>query len=107
MPSDTEIVFALKDLFALDLPTVPTIYNVTAVANEWKEVASGLSKVAVWLLYSRNRRKIEYAFVDNPTTYRTLEKDSVLVEDTALTQLYVRSTQVDIIELEVWQYEKE
>jgi len=107
MPKGVEELYVLKDLLALQLPETPTIYNTSVTANEWTEIATGLTNTAVWLLYNRNRRKIEYAFEDNPSTYRTLEKDSVLIEDTALTQIYVRSTQADTIELEVWQFVKE
>ena len=107
MPENVEELYALKDLFAIQRPTVPLIYNVEVTANQWSEIATGLTNVAAWLLYNRDRRKIEYAFENDPSAYRTLQKDSVLVEDTALTQLYVRSTVADTIELEIWKYVQE
>lgn len=110
MPSDTEIVYSLKDLFALQRPTKPIIYNVTLTANEWTRVVSGLSDVATWLLYNKSAhntsRKLEYAFESNPSTYRTLEADTILVENTSLTQLYARSTANDTVELEIWELVK-
>ena len=106
-----DTVYALKDLFALQLPTSPTIYNVPLTANEWTEVISDLSDVAVWLLYNRSShnttRRLQYAFEDDPSDYRTLEADTILVENTSLVQLYAKSSAADIIELEVWILEKE
>jgi len=111
MPAGVETVYALKDLFAIQLPTIPTIYNVTLSANVWTEVVSGLTNVAVWLLYNKSahntNRKLEYAFVPVPSTYRSLEADTILVENTSLTQLYCRSTADDDIELEIWELERE
>ena len=68
---------------------------------------TGLTNVAVWLFYNRNRNKTEYAFVPAPSTYRTLEADTILVENTSLTQLYAKSSTADVVELEVWELEKE
>ena len=106
MPDGVEIVYALKDLFAIQRPTNVTIYNIALTAGEWTEVISGLSDVAAWLLYNRNKKQTLYAFENDPSTYRTLEANDILAEDTALIQLYAKSSTSDVLELEVWQYEE-
>ena len=87
-------------------PDKPHIINhVLNDADTWYKIKLPRNLLA-WTLKTRGSYEINYAFSPNPAVYMTLERGTILDQDTSpenLNEIHVRSATAGItIEMEVW-----
>ncbi len=78
-------------------------------ANTWYEIKLERN-IRNWMLRCREQLNLDYAFVPNPTTWFTLDRGTILSEDTSpqgIHAIYVRCSQSTVVEVELWRQSRE